>query len=101
MKKEIAVSNILSWANLIISGVLVLFALLSMLVYPGIQFLVSAVLIGCITLHSYAALQLRKSLLNPNIQLNKQTPVGIRMMGYMALFFAIILSSESVYMMQH
>jgi hypothetical protein len=101
MKKAITISNILSWINLIISGVLALFALISMLVYPGIQFLISAVLIGCITLHSYAALQLRKSILNPHIPLNKQTPVGIRIMGYMALFFAVILFSQSVYMMQH
>jgi hypothetical protein len=101
MKKAIAVSNILSWINIIIAGLLTLFALISMLIYPGIQFLVSAVLIGCIVLHSYAALQLRKSILNVNIPLNKQTPVGIRIMGYMSLFFCIILFSQSVFMLQH
>jgi len=101
MKKSIAVSNILSWVNLIIAGALALFALLSMLIYPGIQFLISAVLIGCIVLHSYAALQLRKSILNTAIPLNKQTPVGIRIMGYMALFFSIILFSQSVFMLQN
>jgi hypothetical protein len=102
MKKVIAVSNILSWFNLIVSGALVLFALASLLfIYPGIQFLISAVLVGCITLHSYAALQLRKSILNAAMPLNKQTPVGIRMMGYMSLFFAIILFSQSVFMLQN
>ena len=103
MKKAIAVSNILSWINLVISGGLVLLALLSMLAYPGggVQFLISAVLIGCTTLHSYAAIQLRKSIINPNIPLNKQTPVGIRVMGYMALFFSIMMFSQSVYMLQN
>jgi hypothetical protein len=101
MKKVITVSNILSWFNLVVSAALALFALASMLIYPGIQFLISAVLIGCITLHSYAALQLRKSILNASIPLNKQTPVGIRIMGYMSLFFAIILFSQSVFMLQN
>ena len=103
MKKAIAVSNVLSWINLIVSGGLVLLALLSMLVYPGggVQFIISAVLIGCITLHSYAALQLRKSIINPNIPLNNQTSVGIRVMGYIALFFSIMLFSQSIYMLQN
>jgi len=101
MKKIIPVSNILSWFNLIVSGALTLFALLSMLIYPGIQFLISAVLIGCIVLHSYAALQLRKSVLNESIPLSRQTPVGIRIMGYMSLFFSTILFSQSVFMLQN
>lgn len=101
MKKAISVSNVLSWVNLIVSGALALFALISMLIYPGVQFLISAVLIGCITLHSYAALQLRKSILNDAIPLSKQTPVGIRIMGYMSLFFSIILFSQSVFMLQN
>lgn len=101
MKKVVVLSNILSWFNLIVSGALTLFALLSMLIYPGIQFLISAVLIGCIVLHSYASLQLRKSILNESISLGRQTPVGIRIMGYMSLFFSIILFSQSVFMLQN
>jgi hypothetical protein len=54
-----------------------------------------------VVLHSYAALQLRKSILNTSIPLNRQTPVGIRMMGYMALFFTIMLFSNAVYMLQN
>ncbi len=103
MKKAIAVSHILSWINLVVSGGLVLLALISMLVYPGggIQFIISAVLIGCTTLHSYAAMQLRKRIINPNIPLNNQTPVGVRIMGYIALFFSIMLFSQSIYMLQN
>ncbi len=101
MRKIIAVSNILSWINLVVGSLLAFCALLTVMALPAIAVMVSVVLIGCIVLHSYAALQLRKSILNEAVPLNKQTPIGIRIMGYMSLFFTIMLFSNAVYMLQN
>ena len=101
MKKILAITQILSWSNLVIGAILALFALLTLLSLPALAVLLSVVLIGCIVLHSYAALQLRKSILNEAIPLNKQTPVGIRMMGYMSLFFAIMLFANAIFLLQN
>ncbi|HXB43994.1 MAG TPA: hypothetical protein VNV85_08050 [Puia sp.] len=101
MKKILNVSNILSWINLIIGSFLVLCALLTIRTFPPLAVLISVVLVGCIVLHSHAAMQLRKSILHATIPLSKQTPIGIRVMGYMALFFAIMLFSNAVYLLQN
>lgn len=101
MKKAIAVSYILSLANLIIGSIFLLLALLLLILMPILPILISAVLIGCIILHSYAALQLRKSVFNDSLPLNKQTPVGIKLMGYMALFFAMMSFMSTVFTLQH
>ena len=55
-----------------------------------LNILTLVILPSAFVLHSYAALQLRKSILHPEIPLGKQTPVGIRFIGYAALFFAFI-----------
>ena len=70
MKTALKISNVLSWINLIIGGILVLGGLLSMLMTPNASILlVSIVLTGSIVLHSYAALQLRKSIIHPEVPL--------------------------------
>jgi len=97
MKTNLKISNILSWINLVIGGILVAGGLLSMLTTPNASvILVSVILTGSIVLHSYAALQLRKSIINPEVPLNKQTPVGIRFIGFLALFFAIMNIGNAV-----
>ena len=102
MKKALKISNILSWINLIIGGILVLGGLLSMLMTPNASILlVSIVLTGSIVLHSYAALQLRKSIVHPEIPLNKQTPTGIKLIGFMALFFAVLNIGNAVVIIQN
>jgi hypothetical protein len=102
MKKALKISNILSWINFIIGGILVLGGLLSMLMTPNASILlVSIVLTGSIVLHSYAALQLRKSIVHPEIPLNKQTPTGIRFIGFMALFFAVLNIGNAVVIIQN
>ena len=58
-----------------------------------IGFLIVMILPGSIVLHSYAALQLRKSILNPQIPLGQQTPTGIRFLG----FIVILMGCLSVY----
>ncbi|MBW7889925.1 MAG: hypothetical protein H3C48_02650 [Chitinophagaceae bacterium] len=102
MKTNLKISNILSWINLVIGGILVAGGLLSMLATPNASIiLVSVVLTGSIVLHSYAALQLRKSIINPDVPLNKQTPIGIRFIGFLALFFAIMNIGNAVVIIQH
>lgn len=102
MNTTLKITNILSWINLVIGSILVAGGLLSMLATPNASILlVSVVLTGSIVLHSYAALQLRKSIVNPNIPLNKQTPTGIRFIGFMALFFAILNIGNAVVIIQN
>lgn len=102
MRTALKISNILSWINLIVGGLLVLGGLLAMLSTPNASILlVSVVLTGSIVLHSYAALQLRKSIVHPEIPLNKQTPTGIRFIGFMALFFAILNIGNAVMIIQN
>lgn len=102
MKTVLKVTHILSWINLIIGGLLVTGGLLSMLSTPNASILlVSVVLTGSIVLHSYAALQLRKSIVQPNVPLNKQTPTGIRFIGFMALFFAMLNIGNAVVIIQN
>lgn len=102
IKRLIQFSTILSWFNLIISGMFTAGALLVgsfMLGFGNVLMVV--VLMGSITLHSYAALQLRKSLLNPAVPLARQTSTGIRFIGYIALFLAFMFGSSSIYTLQH
>jgi hypothetical protein len=89
MKTTLKVATILSWFNLIfwglINGLLLLGALASMNM-PG---LLIAVLMSAIPLNCYAALKLHRSIRNPSIPLNQQTPTGIRFVGFIALFFGV------------
>jgi hypothetical protein len=51
-------------------------------------------------LHSYAALQLHKSIKNPAVPLSNQTPVGIRLIGFVALFFGITYFANGIAILQ-
>lgn len=102
MKNLLRVSAILSWFNLLVSGLFMALALLAGSFMVGFgNVLVIVVLMGSITLHSYAALQLRRSLLYPSVPLGRQTGTGIRFMGYIALFLAFMYGSSAFYMLQH
>ncbi|MBS1666656.1 MAG: hypothetical protein JST58_04695 [Bacteroidetes bacterium] len=101
MKRLLAITNVLSWVNLVVASFFVLLSLLAIISLPPIAVLISIVLIGCIVLHSYAAMQLHKGFMNPQMALSRQTPMGIRMMGFMSMFLAIMMFSNSIYTMQH
>lgn len=102
MNTALKTATVLSWINLVIGGVLVLGGLISMLMTPNVMImLISVVLTGSIVLHSYATLQLRKSIINPDIPLSSQTSSGIRMVGFMALFFAILNIGNAVVIIQN
>lgn len=102
MKTALKISNVLSWINIIIGGILVLGGLMGSLMAGGaLTMILSVVLTASIVLHSYAALQLRKSILNPEVPLSSQTSGGIRMVGYIALFFAVMNIASAVMIIQN
>jgi hypothetical protein len=91
MKKSLKVANILSWFSLFYWGVpLVMYILRSLSAFnPAV--IAMAVILGSIPLHSYAALQLHKSIRRPEIKLSHNTPAGIRFVGLIALCIGVIL----------
>jgi hypothetical protein len=102
MKNIIKVAGILSWFNLIVGCFLIVCGILIGLTSGSIlNILLSVLLPTAFVLHSYAALQLKKSIINPNIPLGSQTPIGIRFMGYITLFFALINIFYSVSILLH
>lgn len=102
MKGVLKTATVLSWVNIVIGGMLVMGGLMGMLVTGGaLMMLISVVLTASIVLHGYATLQLRKSIVNPNVPLGSQTPVGIRMIGFIALFFAILNIGNAAVIVQN
>lgn len=102
MKTILKITNILSWINIIIGGIMVLGGLMGTLMAGGaLTMLLSVVLTASIVLHSYATMQLRKSILNPDVPLNNQTSGGIRLVGYIALFFSIMNITSAVMIIQN
>lgn len=102
MDKIVKTSGILSWINLVIGGILVAGGLLGMLAAADAMImLMSVVLTTSIVLHSYATIQLRKSIKDERVPLSSQTITGIRLVGFMALFFAILNIGNAVVIIQN
>jgi len=101
MKTASKISAILSWINIIVWGLVVLEALLIGLASGTFLFLVVAFFLSAIILHSYAALQLRKSIRNPSIPLGSQTPAGIRYIGFVALLFGATCLANALTILQN
>ncbi len=89
MKRTLKAATILTWFNLIFWGLvdgILLLGTLSAMFLPG---LLAAVLLSAIPLNCYAALKLHKSIRDSSIPLSQQTPMGIRFIGFIALFFGV------------
>ena len=99
MKKVLTIATVLTWFNLIVWGIFIAGSLLSSVVL-GVYGLVSAFFICAIPLNCYAALKLHKSIRHPNIKLSHQTPVGIRFVGFVALFFGIMFITNAIAILQ-
>jgi hypothetical protein len=91
MKTAQIIGRILAWINLIFWGIPIVSFLFGALTSFNMTLVVPVVLLAAIPLHSYAALQLQKSLRHPEIKLSQQTPVGIRFVGLIALFIGILI----------
>jgi hypothetical protein len=100
MKNALKVSTILSWFNLIVWGLFAGLGLLGGLFGGNLFFLTVTVITGFIVLHSYASLQLHKSIRNAAIPLSSQTPVGIRFIGFVALFLGVLYIGDGVGLLQ-
>jgi hypothetical protein len=87
MRTMLKIASVLTWFNLIFWGVLLGFGILFCLVSAQLLPLASAVLMGAIPLNCFAALKLHTSIRRPDIPLSSQTPMGVRFVGLMALFF--------------
>ena len=90
MKTAIKASLVLSWINIVIWGLMTASALIIGLSSGSVYLLTIGVLMSSVVLHSYAALKLRKSILDPTIPLANQTSVGIRIVGLAASFLGIM-----------
>ena len=96
MKTALTTATILSWFNIIFWGLIGAFAVIASLAAFNLPVLASAVLLSSVPLNSYAALKLQASIRNPKLPLSHQTPVGIRFVGFMALFFGMMWISKGV-----
>ena len=89
MKNSLKIARILTWFNLIFWGALIVILLLFAFAMQTFPVIVILILLSAVPLNCYASLQLQKSIRYPAIKLSSQTPVGIRFVGFVALFFAI------------
>jgi hypothetical protein len=101
MKTILKISTVLSWFNLIIGCIFTVFGLLLGLSTSNISILIACFLLSAIILHSYAALQLRKSINHPDTPLSAQTPTGIRFIGAIALFFGVAFFANSIALLRN
>ena len=95
MKTTLTAARVLTWLNIIVWSAFLGFILLAALAMQAFPLLVIVFLFGAIPLHSFAALKLHKSIKYPSIKLSNQTPVGIRFIGIIALFFGIMMLANS------
>ena len=89
MRTALKIASVLTWFNLIFWGLVVGFGLLAALAVGQMPLLAGIVLLTAIPLNCFAALRLHRSIRHSSIPLPHQTPVGIRFVGLMALFFGL------------
>ncbi len=90
MKTALKIASVLTWFNIIFWGLTGAFLLLGSLGSMNLPVLAATVLMSAIPLNCYAALKLHASIRRAGLPLSHQTPVGIRFVGFIALFFGII-----------
>jgi hypothetical protein len=100
MKSSLQVARILTWVNLIVWGGMLAFMLLFGLAARVAPMIIAVFLFSAIPLHSYASLKLQKSIRHPQLKLSNQTPVGVRFIGYVALFFGLATMANAYFILQ-
>ena len=101
MKTALKTASILSWFNIIFWGLIDGLLLLSGLLSFSMPILAVAVLLSAVPLNCYASLKLHASIRIPNLLLSHQTPVGIRFVGFIALFFGTGWISEGIMLLKN
>lgn len=89
MKKIMLAARILTWFNLVVWGGMLSLMLLFGLASGFVPMIIAVFLFSAIPLHSYASLKLQKAIRFPQVKLSNQTPVGVRFIGFVALFFGV------------
>lgn len=98
MTSKFGLFKFLSIINLLISGFFVLMLLLTLLFMQALSpVLIFMLLTGAVAIHSILSLSLQQSLANPARPLKSNTPGGIRIMGFMAIFYAVLLITNGIY----
>jgi hypothetical protein len=103
MKKVLQLSNILTWFNMIVASFIVMILVFSLITpgSPTLAVITMAVFIASVILHSYAAIQLRKSILQPQHALERNTPVGIKFIGYLVLLIGFLMIVNCISALQN
>ncbi len=95
MSSKFGLFRFLSIVNLLIAGFFVLMMLLALLFMVALSpVLIFMLLTGAVAIHSILSISLQQSLRNPSRPLKTNTPGGIRIMGFMAIFYAVLLISN-------
>ncbi|HEY8387995.1 MAG TPA: hypothetical protein VIK74_05295 [Parasegetibacter sp.] len=96
MNNFTTITGILSRINFAFGALLCLISVTGLLLMANAALLIPVLLTGAVVLHSYAALQLRRSVVDPFVPLDSKTPTGIRFIGYLALLFAVVNISNGI-----
>lgn len=102
MSSKFGLFRFLSIISLLVAGFFVLIMLLALLVTPALSaVLIFVLLTGSVVIHSVLSLSLQQSLKDPAKPLKSNTPGGIRIMGFMAIFYAVMLITNGIYGLIH
>lgn len=102
MSSKFGLFRFLSIINLLIAGFLVLMLLLGLLFMPAMSpVLIFMLLTGAVVIHSFLSIGLQQSLKDPARKLKSSTPGGLRIMGFMAIFYAVLLITNGIFVLRN
>ncbi|KAA2244464.1 hypothetical protein F0L74_00330 [Chitinophaga agrisoli] len=102
MSSKFGLFRFLSIVNLLIAGFFVLMMLLALLFMVALSpVLIFMLLTGAVVIHSVLSISLQQSLRDSSRPLKTNTPGGIRIMGFMAIFYAVLLISNGFVGLSH
>jgi hypothetical protein len=87
MKTMLKIAAVLTWFNVALWGAAVVFGMLVSLLRVQFAGMLLFVLLSAIPLSCFAGLKLHTSIRHPNVPLSRESTVGIRFVGLIALFF--------------
>lgn len=102
MSSKFGLFRFLSIINLLIAGFFILMLLLALLFMPAMSpVLIFMLLTGAVVIHSLLSIGLQQSLKDPARKLKASTPGGLRIMGFMAIFYAVLLITNGIFGLNH
>lgn len=102
MSSKFGLFRFLSVINLLIAGFIVLMFLLSLLFMPAMPpVLIATLLTGAVVIHNLLSIGLQQSLKDPLRKLKASTPGGLRIMGFMAIFYAVMVITYGTVALRH